>query len=130
MAARRGRRLFNDIGCADCHTSRAFVTPAAPFNGVPGKYAFYPYSDYLLHDVGDLGDNIGQGGETADKVHLMKTAPLWGIRLRPRLLHDGRASSISIAIAEHGGQAQAAAQAFLRLSRRAKHDLIKFVSSL
>jgi CxxC motif-containing protein (DUF1111 family) len=129
-AAQRGERLFKDIGCADCHTNRAFVTPAVPFNGVPGNYGFYPFSDYLLHDVGDLGDDIGQDGETASKVHLMKTAPLWGIRLRPALLHDGRARDIPTAIAEHGGQALAAAQAFSRLSHRAKDDLIRFVSSL
>ncbi len=126
----QGRRLFEDTGCADCHTSRAFTTPAEPFNGVPGNYTFYPYSDYLLHDVGELGDYVGQAGESRSKVHLMKTAPLWGVRLRPRLLHDGRALDVGSAIREHGGQGEAAAHAFERLSPCQQRTLVDFVFSL
>jgi len=127
---KKGAELFERVGCSGCHTSRAFVTPHEPFNGVPGDYEFHPYSDYLIHDVGDLGDHIGQNGETAEKVHLMKTAPLWGVRLRPKLLHDGRATDIASAIRWHGGQAAAAAAAFEDLSSSQQAKLIEFVLSL
>jgi len=127
---RKGEELFQRVGCADCHTSRAFVTPHQPFNGVPGDYEFHPYSDYLIHDVGDLGDHIGQNGETAEKVHLMKTAPLWGVRLRTKLLHDGRATNVESAIRWHGGQAAQAAYAFDELTPNQQDKLIEFVLSL
>jgi len=126
----QGQAVFARVGCADCHTARAFVTPHAPFNGVPGDYEFHPYSDYLLHDVGELGDHIGQSGETAEKVHLMKTAPLWGVRLRPKLLHDGRATDVVSAIRWHGGQAAAAASAFEALRPSEQVKLVGFVLSL
>lgn len=129
-AARRGKHHFVRVGCGGCHTTRAFTTPEHPFNGVPGNYEFHPYSDYLLHDIGELGDHIGQQGETAEKVHLMKTAPLWGIRLRPRLLHDGRATNVANAIRAHGGQAAAAVHAFGALNPRQRDELVTFVLSL
>ena len=52
---------------------------------------FQPFSDFLLHDMGSLGDGIVQGSATARQ---MRTAPLWGVRTRLRLLHDGRATSL------------------------------------
>ncbi|HVY28184.1 MAG TPA: di-heme oxidoredictase family protein [Polyangiaceae bacterium] len=127
---RQGGELFDRVGCSGCHTRRAFVTPPQPFNGLPGNYEFYPHSDYLLHDVGDLGDHIGQNGETAEKVHLMKTAPLWGVRLRPKLLHDGRATDVASAIRWHGGQAEPAARAFDELPVGAQLKLLAYVLSL
>jgi len=127
---RQGEELFDRVGCADCHTRSAFITPQTPFNEVPGNYEFHPYSDYLLHDVGDLGDHIGQNGETSEKVHLMKTAALWGVRLRPKLLHDGRATDVPSAIQWHGGQAATAARAFQSLPPGQQAKLVAYVLSL
>src|SRR5262249_27713754 len=86
-----GKPLFAQIGCANCHvdpsvstgtlaTASNFTTPAAPGNGVPGNMAFHPYSDFLAHDMGSLGDNIGlNDGDSAAAARRMRTAPLWGI---------------------------------------------------
>jgi CxxC motif-containing protein (DUF1111 family) len=60
----------------------------------------------------------------------MRTAPLWGIRFRNHLLHDGRTNDITTAILAHDGQAKAAADAFNALSATDKHNVIQFVRSL
>jgi CxxC motif-containing protein (DUF1111 family) len=126
----KGRRLFEGTGCASCHTREAFTTPAHPFNGVPGNYRFRPFSDFLVHDMGQLGDRVGNNGETLETTRKMRTAPLWGIRFRARLLHDGRATTIPAAIAAHDGQAAAAAAAFKALTPPDQQQLVQFVSSL
>jgi CxxC motif-containing protein (DUF1111 family) len=93
--AQAGRKLFAQIGCTFCHVSSTTTAPAGTvINGgafaVPdalGNKIIHPYSDFLLHDVG-TGDGIVQNGppETANKL---RTAPLWGLRTRDRLMHDG-----------------------------------------
>src|SRR5262249_33573932 len=82
-----GEQVFNLIGCADCHqpTMKSGPSPVAALNQV----TFHPYSDFLLHDMGSLGDGITQGTATG---RLMRTAPLWGVRVLTTLLHDGRAT--------------------------------------
>src|SRR5262249_21749275 len=106
-----GAALFNQIGCNGCHVATTFTTPNPSPNGVPGGFAFNPFSDFAVHDIG-TGDGIGQAGDTLARTHQMRTAPLWGIRFRDHLLHDGRATTIPTAIAAHANQAQAAANAF------------------
>jgi CxxC motif-containing protein (DUF1111 family) len=93
--AQAGSKLFAQIGCTFCHVSSITMAPAGTvINGgafaVPdalGNKIIHPYSDFLLHDVG-TGDGIVQNGppETANKL---RTAPLWGLRTRDRLMHDG-----------------------------------------
>jgi CxxC motif-containing protein (DUF1111 family) len=78
QATDTGGPLFESTGCASCHTSRAFVTPARPFNLVPGNMAFFPFSDFLVHDMGSLGDGIGQTGDTLATTRQMRTAPAVG----------------------------------------------------
>ena len=129
-ASRQGERLFDRVGCARCHTPRTFTTPAHPFNGVPGNYDFHPFSDFLVHDMGALGDRIGNNGDSIDRIRMMRTAPLWGIRFRTRLLHDGRATSIPAAVAEHDGQAASASASFAALSAHEKKALVQFVLGL
>jgi CxxC motif-containing protein (DUF1111 family) len=135
----RGDPLFTSTGCAGCHVRTTFRTPAAPFNGVPGNFAFNPYSDFLKHDMGTLGDMIGdappddpaQGtGDTVATTRQMRTAPLWGLRFRNHLLHDGRAGDVATAVRAHDGQAAAARDAFNRLTAAQQHDLTQFVRSL
>src|SRR4029077_12864873 len=70
FTAVRGSFLFGAVGCSDCHTSRAFVTPSQPFNGVPGNFAFFPFSDFLVHDMGSLGDGIGATGDPVARTRL------------------------------------------------------------
>ena len=138
----QGAMLFAKIGCADCHTPTLTTSsnPAAfipaTTGGVPisaslnqalASQTFHPFSDFLLHDMGSLGDGItsGPAGPT-----MMRTAPLWGIGVRTTFLHDGRASSISNAIAAHDGQGKSAAQAFGQLSSTDQQTLLNFINSL
>ena len=87
----------------------AFVVPPAL-----GSKTIHPYSDFLLHDVG-TGDGIVQnaGPETANKL---RTPPLWGVRTRTRLLHDGSALTFRAAILRHGGEASSASYRFRLLA--------------
>ena len=101
----QGGTVFNNIGCADCHLLKDYTTPAHPANGVPANFSFRPRSDFLLHDMGTLGDRIGNDGDSVATTRLMRTAPLWGLHLRTNFLHDGRATTITEAILAHDGQA-------------------------
>lgn len=139
ISIQRGDPLFTSTGCAGCHVRTTFRTPAAPFNGVPGNFAFNPFSDFLKHDMGSLGDMIGdappddpaQGtGDDVAATRRMRTAPLWGLRFRNHLLHDGRAGDVPTAVRAHDGQAAAARDAFNRLTSTQQHDLTQFVRSL
>ncbi|HEX4473734.1 MAG TPA: di-heme oxidoredictase family protein [Polyangiaceae bacterium] len=125
-----GQNIYDNVGCGGCHTRQTFTTPRRPANGVPGNFAFKPYSDFLVHDMGSLGDQIGNAGDSQATTRLMRTAPLWGVRFRDKLLHDGRATSIPTAIADHAGQGANAATAFGRLSSRDQNSLVQFVLSL
>jgi CxxC motif-containing protein (DUF1111 family) len=124
----QGGTVFSRIGCAGCHLLRDYVTPSSPTNGVPGNFVFRPRSDFLLHDIG-TGDNIGNNGDSAARTRLMRTAPLWGLHHRPRLLHDGRATTIEGAIAAHGGQAAASRTAFNALSTSDRNAMLAAMRS-
>jgi CxxC motif-containing protein (DUF1111 family) len=131
ISIKRGSPLFTSTGCSGCHVRTTFVTPPAPPTGVPGNFAFHPYSDFLVHDMGSLGDMIGADpGETIAQTRRMRTAPLWGIKVRNHLLHDGRTSDIAMAIRAHDGQGAAARNAFLALSAPDQHALVQFVRSI
>jgi len=148
VAITRGDPLFSSTGCSGCHLRTTFRTPANPFpvdigNGeetmrVPGNFAFNPYSDFLRHGMGQLGDRIGEAppddptlpGESEAQTREMRTAPLWGIRFRNKLLHDGRCTDVDCAVRAHDGQGLAARNAFVALSAASQHDLIQFVRSL
>src|SRR5207253_6333219 len=97
------RRLFTQIGCASCHV-RSLASGASPVAALRFQ-TFYPYSDFLLHDMGSLGDGIEQGQATGGE---MRTAPLWGLRLFTAFLHDGRAGTIEEATPATAGQGPAA----------------------
>ena len=93
-----------------------------------GNRVFHPYSDFLLHDVG-TGDGVLQFGgvETRD---MLRTAPLWGLRTRSRLMHDGLSLTVTDAIRRHDNQAHRAAQAWKALPREQQHRLLDFLGSL
>jgi CxxC motif-containing protein (DUF1111 family) len=126
----RGAARFAGVGCAGCHVLTPFVTPRNPFNGVPGRFVFTPFSDFLVHDMGSLGDRIGQSGDPEAQTRLMRTQPLWGARFNTSFLHDGRATTIDGAIQAHDGQGAAARDGFNALSSRDREALITFVNSI
>ena len=132
-AALRGKALFASLGCAACHTP-SHVTghdPAAPH--LSGQTIF-PYTDLLLHDMGDgLADGRPEG--LASGRH-WRTAPLWGLGLTKTvsghtfLLHDGRARNALEAILWHGGEAQRARDSVAALGKAEREALLKFLDSL
>src|SRR6185369_15373087 len=127
IAFNKGAVAFGKAGCDGCHVSRPFVTPAQPYNGVPGNYSFSPFSDFLAHDMGSLGDQIGASGDSPAKTRLMRTAPLWGARFNTSYLHDGRATTIDQAILAHDGQGAAARDVFKNMNATERSYLIKYV---
>jgi len=125
-----GAVQFANAGCAGCHSAVPFVTPSNPFNKVPGNMTFFPFSDFLVHDMGSLGDGIGATGDSAATTRLMRTAPLWGARFNTQFLHDGRAPNIRAAIVAHDGQGANAREAFRGLSASNQQLIIDFVNAL
>jgi len=125
-----GQVTFGVIGCGNCHTQTPFVTPSSPRNGVPGNMSFSPFSDFLLHDMGSLGDQIGNAGDSQARTRLMRTAPLWGLRFRTKFLHDGRATTVAAAIRAHAGQGAQAASNFNSLTSAGQGPLLAFLNIL
>jgi CxxC motif-containing protein (DUF1111 family) len=121
---------FGIAGCGNCHVGVPFVTPSQPFNGVPGSMVFFPFSDFLVHDMGSLGDGIGNTGDSVAKTRQMRTAPLWGARFNTQFLHDGRAKSVRDAILAHDGQGLAARNVFAGMNSTDQNFLIRFVNSI
>jgi CxxC motif-containing protein (DUF1111 family) len=91
------------------------------------RVEYHPFSDFLLHDMGSLGDGIVQGAAGARQ---MRTAPLWGMRAATSLLHDGRAKTPLEAILAHDGQGRRARHQFGALNRRDQEALLAFLNSL
>ena len=131
-AARRGRALFDDFGCAVCHTP----TLVTGDHVIPelAHQTIHPYTDLLLHDVGDLLTDARRDF-TAAGVE-WRTPPLWGLGLvqvvspDATFLHDGRARTLAEAILWHGGEAQAAREAFRRADKAQRDALIGFLQTL
>ena len=128
----RGRTLFNSstLACSGCHRSDSDVFVSTTAGGVPAGIVFAPYSDFLAHDMGNLGDGIGNTGDSIAVTRRMRTAPLWGLHSRNKLLHDGRTTDRSAAILAHDGQAAASAAAFHALTAAQKTDLLNFLATL
>lgn len=129
----RGKALFASAGCVACH--RPSVTTGVA-EGQPHltNQKIWPYTDLLLHDMGDgLADGRPEGVATGQE---WRTAPLWGIGLTETVsghtffLHDGRARSVLEAILWHGGEAQSARDAFAAMPKEDRDALIAFVNSL
>ncbi|MBZ5653251.1 MAG: hypothetical protein LAO18_22525 [Acidobacteriia bacterium] len=154
--AERGSELFNKIGCATCHVRTLTTAPAGTkANGgtftIPealGRKTFYPFSDFLLHNIG-TGDGIAVPMQehygrnmyqitwknfslddfqaAQDKI---RTAPLWGVRFRNRLMHDGTSSTLRDAVLRHSGEAGDVNHRFQRLSQSDQEAILEFLSSL
>lgn len=132
-AVLRGKAAFYGAGCAACHTPK-FVTSRDAPNPAHRFQLIWPYTDLLLHDMGEgLADHRPEG--VADGYE-WRTPPLWGIGLteivsgHTQFLHDGRARNLTEAILWHGGEAQAARDAFSAMPQSVREDLIAFLESL
>jgi CxxC motif-containing protein (DUF1111 family) len=131
-----GQSLFNLIGCATCHVPTLTTQPPGTMlNGgaytVPaalGNKTIHPYGDYLLHNVG-TGDGIVQAGP-ADTANKLRTAPLWGLHIKARFMHDNASATLSDAIQRHGGEAQNVIGMFNGLTAAQQQQLITFLQSL
>ncbi len=154
--AKHGSELFDKISCPTCHVRSLTTAPAGTkVNGgtftIPdalGQKTFHPFGDFLLHDVG-TGDGIVMAMEehygrkmykvswknlsldafqkTRNKV---RTAPLWGVRLRSRLMHDGASVTFLDAILRHQREAREATRRFQKLSPHDQEALFEFLRSL
>jgi CxxC motif-containing protein (DUF1111 family) len=130
---RRGKAIFSRLGCAVCHTP-SHVTGVAEGQPHLSNQTIWPYTDLLLHDMGEgLADNRPEG--VADGRE-WRTPPLWGIGLTRLVsqhtffLHDGRARSLEEAVLWHGGEALAARDGYAKLTKRDREALLAFLSSL
>ena len=155
-AAKKGEGLFDKIGCAACHVETLTTAPAGTkINGgtftIPaalGSVTFHPWGDFLMHDVG-TGDGILQAtrehyGKRVSQMmsdylskqdfessrNKIRTAPLWGVRLRPRLMHDGESLTLRDAILRHRGEATHVSQKFEKLKGEDQEAIIEFLKSL
>ncbi|HUQ86584.1 MAG TPA: di-heme oxidoredictase family protein [Vicinamibacterales bacterium] len=134
--AMAGSDLFDSIGCGSCHV-RTITTapPGTAINGgalavhpALGNKRIHPFSDFLMHDVG-TGDGIVQNGGQATRNQL-RTPPLWGLRSKGRLMHDGESLTRNDAILRHAGQATGVINNYRALSTTNKNRLIAFLNSL
>lgn len=132
-AVQSGAQVFNALGCASCHTPRQMT---GEVDGRPdlSRQEIWPYTDLLLHDMGDgLADHRPEFEATGRE---WRTPALWGIGLTQRVnpkatfLHDGRARTLLEAILWHGGEAQAARDKVTQLSTREREALLAFLNSL
>jgi CxxC motif-containing protein (DUF1111 family) len=152
-----GMALFNQVGCALCH-SPTLVTNQKNGSGANTTFAalggvtIHPFSDYAVHHMGStLADGISQGSAGPDEF---RTAPLWGVGQRIFFLHDGRTSDLMDAIAAHaspgncattqtgpqpvsttqnqscGSEANQVIEAFNKLSESQQQDILNFLRSL
>ena len=134
--AQAGSQIFDSLGCAICHVRSITTAPAGTvINGgeftVPaalGDKIIHPFSDFLLHNVG-TGDGIVQNGGISTRNKL-RTPPLWGLRTRNRLMHDGESLSLNSAILRHDGEASFVTNSYRRLNDTRKNQLITFLRSL
>jgi CxxC motif-containing protein (DUF1111 family) len=154
--ARLGAELFDKVGCDICHIQTLMTASAGTkIDGgtftIPsalGEKQFHPYGDFLLHNVG-TGDgivmamtehygknmykitwknlSISEFNNTANKI---RTAPLWGVRLHSRLMHDGASVTLLDAILRHHGEAEHVAEKFEKLKPAEKEALLEFLRSL
>jgi CxxC motif-containing protein (DUF1111 family) len=136
---RAGEQLFNQVGCQTCHVSTIRTArPGTLINGgafrVPtalGNKIIHPYSDFLLHDIG-TGDGIPvlPDPEFAPTAAQIRTAPLWALRTRNRLMHDGLSFTKQEAIARHAGQAASVTARYDALTTAQKNQVLAFLDSL
>lgn len=130
---RYGKKLFINIGCEKCHVSK-MTTSNNPDHIFLSNQSIQPYTDLLLHDMGEgLADQRNDGLANGKE---WRTPPLWGIGLtqvvagHTNFLHDGRARNLQEAILWHDGEAKKSKDDYAKLSRSDREKLILFLNSL
>ena len=129
-----GKKLFRDMKCNSCHKEVFKTSNNYPFNPTLQNITIRPFSDFLLHDMGEgLADNrsdyLANGKE-------WRTQPLWGLGLIQEvnkhnfLLHDGRARGIQEAILWHSGEAENSKNSYKKLTKKDREDVLAFLNSL
>jgi CxxC motif-containing protein (DUF1111 family) len=137
MKAAAGKGLFHAIGCTDCHqeaqkTVSDYYIPLADgsahrVDALSDKIIF-PYSDFLIHDMGPgLEDGRPQGEAS---TRFWRTTPLWGIRFKTRYLHDGRALNENDAILAHGGEGTVSTNKYQALQQWERDAIVEFLEHL
>ncbi len=128
-----GFAAFTRFGCGACHRPTLATDGTAPLPELRDQ-VFHPFTDLLLHDMGeDLADGRPDHGASGRE---WRTPPLWGLGLLPvvnghqRLLHDGRARGFAEAILWHGGEGEAAREAFRTAPADERAALLAFLASL
>ncbi|MCU0089691.1 c-type cytochrome [Pseudomonas koreensis] len=128
-----GKNLFFQAGCQSCHTPK-YTTAANAAEPELANQVIRPYSDLLLHDMGEgLADNRTEFQASGRD---WRTPPLWGIGLtqavsgHTQFLHDGRARNLLEAVLWHGGEAKAAQQQVLSFNAEQRAALLAFLNSL
>ena len=133
LKVEQGRELFAATGCTACHVPELRTganTPIESFREV----VIRPYTDLLLHDLGEGLADDRRDGEASGRE--WRTPPLWGLGLLKvvnpdaRFLHDGRAATIEEAILWHGGEAEASRARFMQLDADERAALLAFLESL
>ncbi|NTS78016.1 c-type cytochrome [Catenovulum sp. SM1970] len=140
----RGKALFMQAGCQHCHTP-SYVTEYSDEHPELSEQTIFPYTDLLLHDMGEDLADFTQDNQPASSDMLYeflatatewRTPPLWGIGRAKTVdpeasfLHDGRARTIMEAVLWHGGEAQAAKQAVLQFNAEQRSDFNAFLNDL
>jgi CxxC motif-containing protein (DUF1111 family) len=130
-----GETVFNDLGCNACHVASYTTSNDPSLEAALRNREIRPYSDFLLHDMGLLGDGLPQGDATGEEF---RTTPLMGVARRLAMLHDGRVSGgtlddrLRAAILAHGpfGEGAASATAFQNMDKNDEFELFQFLKSL
>jgi CxxC motif-containing protein (DUF1111 family) len=131
--AGRGRELFEGFGCASCHIPTLETGRSHALEHVRGV-TIHPYTDLLLHDVGDDLSDARRDFQAEGEE--WRTPPLWGLGLTQLIapdatfLHDGRARTVAEAILWHGGEAFPAREDFRRATRSDRDALLAFLATL
>ncbi|HYH07254.1 MAG TPA: di-heme oxidoredictase family protein [Thermoanaerobaculia bacterium] len=122
-----GEKLFARLECDFCHVPALKTGPNQ--SRALSNVTYQPYSDFLLHDMDRLGDQLQQGDAGPRE---MRTMPLWGIRMKIGVgfLHDGRARTIDEAIIKHEGQGASASAGYRALTAKEREQVVAFLRSL
>ena len=156
-AAKRGSELFEKIGCSTCHVPAMTTAPAGNRDQwrqihrprcAGREDLLIPYSDFLLHNVGTgdgfvvpMVEHYGRkmsdikwknfSGEDFHNARFkVRTAPLWGVRLRSRLMHDGATVTLRDAVTRHAGEARDVKRHFEKLPHADQDAILEFLRSL
>jgi hypothetical protein len=135
-SAKRGRVVFDSIGCALCHTPQMQTAPVLG-TAVLQDRPVNLFSDLMVHRMGPgLADDIIQGAAGPDEF---RSQPLWGVGQRLFFLHDGRTSDLLTAIYAHrspasaqfpASEANAVIDKFQNLTAKKQQAILDFLRSL